>query len=90
MELFPNNLQQSRKGRPAEKKLDYLFTSLGQSVWEKTVRGGGVGIADLTSLWIPIDDFNSGGRSARPGENDMKRGHKGLKLSQYNYGVLLE
>ena len=69
MELFPNNLQQSRKGRPAEKKLDYLFTSLGQSVWEKTVRGG---IADLTSLWIPIDDFHNGGRSARPGENGMK------------------
>ena len=37
-----------------------------------------------------IDDFHNGGRSARPGENGMKRGHKGLKLSQYNYGVLLE
>ena len=71
MELFPYNLQQSRKGRPAEKKLDYLFTSLDQSVWEKNCKGGG-GVADLTSLWIPIDDFHNGGRSARPGENGMK------------------
>ena len=53
MELFPYNLQQSRKGRPAEKKLDYLFASLGQSVREKNCKGGG-GVADLTSLWIPI------------------------------------
>ena len=48
MELFPYNLQQSRKGRPAEKKLDYLFASLGQSVREKNCKGGGGGL--LTSL----------------------------------------